>query len=90
MKTGVIVLAHRPVPETVRVAQWYADRLSERGRRNVRVAYHSGAPYSDDVLREMNAGGINTVVVLPLLVAEGNLSVWEMPKRIGMPDNSCS
>jgi hypothetical protein len=35
MKTGVIVLAHRPVPETVVVAQWYADRLTERGRKNV-------------------------------------------------------
>ena len=52
-------MAHCPVPETVAVAQWYADRLTERGRKNVRVAYHSGAPYSDDVIREMNAEGIN-------------------------------
>lgn len=90
MISGVIVLAHRPVPETVRVAEWYAERLRERGRKNVRIAYHGGEPYSDDVLREMNSEGINTVVILPLLVAEGDLSVWSMPKRIGMPDNSCS
>lgn len=90
MKTGVMLLCHRPSPECVRVAQWYADRLIERGRKNVRIAYHCGEPSSDRVLREMNSEGINTVVILPLLVAEGDLSVWNMPKKIGMPDNSCS
>ncbi len=91
MKTGVIVLAHRPDESVVPVAEWYARELERRGHRNVHVAYHSGNPNIKDVLVEMNVHGENnTFVVLPLLVAEGNLSVWNMPKNMGMPDNSCS
>jgi sirohydrochlorin ferrochelatase len=91
MKTGVIVLAHRPDESVVPVAEWYARELEKRGHRNVHVAYHSGDPNIRDVLKEMNVHGENnTFVVLPLLVAEGNLSVWNMPKNMGMPDNSCS
>jgi sirohydrochlorin ferrochelatase len=91
MKTGVIVLAHRPDSSVVPVAEWYARRLSERGHKDVRVAYHSGEPNVRDVIAEMNVHGENnTFVILPLLVAEGDLSTWIMPKNIGMPDNSCS
>lgn len=91
MNTGVIVLAHRRAPETEPVAEWYAERLRERGRKNVKVAYHDGSPGVEEVLREIRVPGVNnTMVVLPLLISEGDLSTWVLPKGIGMPDNSCS
>jgi len=91
MNTGVIVLAHRKAPEVEPVAGWYADRLRERGRRNVRVAYHEGSPSVEEVLRDIRVPGTNnTVVVLPLLLSEGDISTWLMPKGMGMPDNCCS
>ena len=91
MNTGVIVLAHRRAPETEPVAERYAEGLRERGHKNVRVAYHEGSPSVEEVLREIRVPGVNnTMIVLPLLISEGDLSTWVMPKGIGMPDNSCS
>jgi len=91
MNTGVILLVHRHGEEVDPVAGWYLERLEEKGHRNVRLAYHEGSPSMEDVLRDIRVPGVNnTVVVLPLLVSEGNLSVWRMPKGMGMPDNSCS
>jgi len=91
MKTGVIILAQKSDESVVPVAEWYAKMLASRGRKNVHVAYHEGDPNIRDVLSAMNVHGENnTFVVLPLLVTEGNLSVWNMPKNMGMPDNCCS
>lgn len=91
MNTGVILLVHRHGEEVDPVARWYLERLKERGHRNVRLAYHEGSPSMEEVLREIRVPGVNnTMVVLPLLVSEGDLSVWRMPKNMGMPDNSCS
>lgn len=91
MKTGVIVLVQNCNDYTRPVAEWYAQKLSERGHQDVNVAYHNGEPDILTVLRRMNVHGQqNVFIVLPLLVSEGNLSIWDMPKRMGMPDNSCS
>ena len=34
--------------------------------------------------------GVDTFCILPITVAEGNQTVWNMPKRIGLPDNAGS
>lgn len=91
MKKGVIVLAHRADGSSVPIAEWYAEGLRARGHADVHVAFHDGDPNIADVLKEMNVHGMNnTFIVLPLILSEGNLTVWEMPRRMGMPDNSCS
>lgn len=90
MIPGTIILANERNEYTEGIVEWYAEQLRQRGRKNVRVAYHNSDPYSDAILREMNSEGVNTIVVLPLLTSEGKMSVWKMPKQIGMPDNSCS
>ena len=91
MKKGVIVLAHRADGSSVPIAEWYAEGLRARGHADVHVAFHDGDPNIADILKEMNVHGMNnTFIILPLILSEGNLTVWEMPKRMGMPDNSCS
>lgn len=92
MKAGTIVLAqHSRNPGEVRFAERCADYLRSRGRKNVRVAFHSGTPGSNEVLEEMFVkDGVDTFCILPLAIAEGNQTVWNMPKGMGLPDNSGS
>ncbi len=91
MKTGVILLAHRPDDSIRPVAEWYAERLEEKGHKDVHLAYQIGDPNVKDVLKMMNVHGQNnTFVVIPLLLFEGDISVWRMPGQMDMPDNSCS
>ena len=88
MKTGVIVLGQHSASAGERsVADRCAEFLKERGRMNVNVAYHYGEPSSDSVMERMNREGVDTFVILPLAVSEGRMTVWEMPRRIGLPDN---
>lgn len=78
-------------PEEREVMTECCSYLAEHGHRNVHPAFHIGEPRSDAVLERMFLEeGIDTFCILPLTVAEGNLTVWNMPKRIGLPDNSGS
>ena len=90
MKTGVIVLGmHSRIPAEVSFAEQCAEYLRSRGRKNVRVAYHDRD--SCEVLESMFVSdGIDTFCILPITVAEGNQTVWNMPRRIGLPDNAGS
>jgi len=91
MKTGVILYSHLSNESARSVAEWYATGLRERGHKDVRVAYHKGNPGIEETLRGMNVHGMNnTFVVIPLLLSEGDLSTWVLPKKMAMPDNSCS
>ncbi len=88
MKTGVMVLAQHSSSEGERaVAERCADYLRANGRKDVHIAYHYGTPSSDDVMESMNRGGVDTFVILPLAISEGKMTVWTMPKKIGLPDN---
>ncbi len=92
MKTGTIVLAqHASIPAECEFAEKCADFLRSRGRRNVRVAYHRGSPSSDEVVTGMfEDEGVDTFCILPLAIAEGNQTVWNMPHAMGLPDNAGS
>lgn len=92
MKAGTIVLAqHSDSPGEVSFAERCAEYLRSRGRKNVRIAFHSGVPNSNDVLEEMfEKDGVDTFCILPLAMAEGNQTIWNMPRRMGLPDNSGS
>lgn len=90
MKTGVMVLGmHSGIPAEVSFAERCAEYLRSRGRKNVRVAFHDRD--SCEVLEGMFVSeGVDTFCILPITVAEGNQTVWNMPKRIGLPDNAGS
>lgn len=89
MKTGIIVLAQSTKNQAV--AEYVADELSKRGRRNVRTGYHFGTPRSDDVLVDMfESDGVDTFCILPLCIAEGRMTIWKMPEQLGLPNNSGS
>ncbi len=92
MKTGIIVLGRDSCNESEnRTVMRCCEYLREHGHRNVFPAFHFGGPRSDDVVREMFLrDGIDTFSILPLAAAEGNMTIWHMPKQIGLPDNSGS
>lgn len=88
MNTGVIVLGqHSDSAGERAVAERCAEYLKGNGRKNVNIAFHYGEPSSDKVMERMNLEGIDTFVILPLSVSEGRMTVWEMPKKLGLPDN---
>lgn len=92
MKTGIVVLGqHSHSINESRVAKRCVDYLESKGHRNVRMAYHHGTPDSLDVISSMFLEeGIDTFAILPLNISEGNMTIWNMPKKIGLPDNSGS
>ena len=92
MKTGIIVLGKNSASTgEQKVVAECCRYLAEHGHRNVYPAFHIGEPRSDRVLKRMFLEeGIDTFCVLPMALAEGNLTIWNMPKRIGLPDNSGS
>ena len=91
MKTGVIVLGmDSGLPDGKRIAEKCAGYLVSAGRKNVRTAYHRGEPSSDAVMLDMFHQGVDTFAILPLTVSEGKLTVWEMPGKLRLPDNSGS
>ena len=91
MKTGVILYSHLCDESSRSMTEWYAERLREKGHKDVRTAYHKGSPSIEETLKNMNVHGMNnTFVVIPMLLSEGDLSTWVLPKEMGMPDNSCS
>lgn len=88
MKSGIIVLAQHAGSEGERsVAERCANYLRSNGRKNVHIGYHYGTPSSDTVMESMNRDGVDTFVVLPLSISEGKMTVWTMPKKLGLPDN---
>ena len=92
MKTGIIVLGHdSESPQGRCIVTKICSYLESKGHRNVFPAFHIGEPRSDEVIRRMfDEYGIDTFSILPVMISEGNLTVWNMPKRIGLPDNSGS
>jgi len=64
--------------------------LESRGRRNVYVGCHTGTPDCYDVFLQMNGDGVDTYCILPLVISEGDTSVWKMPAHLTLPDNSGS
>lgn len=69
----------------------FAEFIRSRGRRNVRVAFHCGLPDSYEVMKSMfQDDGIDTFSIVPLSVAEGSKTIWLMPKKLTLPDNSGS
>ncbi len=92
MKPGTIVLAqHSSIPAERELAERCAGFLRSRGRGNVSVAYHRGGPSSDEVIvRMFEEDGVDTFCILPLAAAEGNQTIWNMPKAMGLPDNAGS
>ncbi|MBE6523221.1 MAG: hypothetical protein E7Z62_08910 [Thermoplasmata archaeon] len=88
MRSGIIVLAQHASSEGERsVAERCADYLRSNGRKNVHIGYHYGSPSSDTVMESMNRDGVDTFVILPLSISEGKMTVWTMPKKLGLPDN---
>jgi len=88
MRSGIIVLAQHANSEGERsVAERCADYLRSNGRKNVHIGYHYGSPSSDTVMESMNRYGVDTFVILPLSISEGKMTVWTMPKKLGLPDN---
>ncbi len=88
MKTGIIVLGqHADSAGENAVAERCAEYLMGNRRKNVNIAFHHGEPSSDEVMERMNMDGIDTFVILPLSISEGRMTVWEMPKKLGLPDN---
>ncbi len=88
MKTGIIVLGqHSDSPGGRRVAERFAEHLESKGRKTVRVAYHSGSPGAEEVMLSMNREGVDTFSIVPLSVSEGRKTVWLMPKGLRLPDN---
>ena len=88
MRTGVIVLGqHSSSPGERAAAERCAEYMASQGRRNVRVAFHSGSPGSEQVMLEMNAEGVDTFAIVPLSISEGRKTVWLMPKGLRLPDN---
>ncbi len=87
MKTGVILLAQHRVPDESRIAGECADYIRSKGHPAVRVAYFRGSAPPFDVMQEMNSKGVDTFCILPLVVSEGKMSVWDMPAALHLPDN---
>jgi len=92
MKTGIIVLGNSGSDDSERdVLMRCCDYLRTRSHKRVHPAFHHGEPRSDAVMERMFINEeIDTFCVLPLAVAEGNMTIWLMPKQIGLPDNSGS
>ena len=92
MKTGTIVLGICSSSEGEREAiDRCVDYLVGKGRRNVRPAFYHGTPDAYDVMKGMFLNeGIDTFCILPICIAEGDLTVWRMPKALTLPDNSGS
>ncbi len=92
MKTGIIVLGHDSDSRECRdFINGMCANLREDGFKNVFPAFHFGEPRSDSVIRSMFTDhGIDTFCILPIVVSEGNMTIWEMPKQLGLPDNSGS
>jgi len=73
------------------VANRCAQYLKERGRKNVSIAYNYGSPLAEEVIeRMMGSEGVDTFCILPLTVAEGNLTLWVMPKQFTEPGDAKS
>jgi sirohydrochlorin ferrochelatase len=88
VKTGILIIGRDSRADgSVRSATALRDYLETKGRKNIRVAYHSGSPRPMDVMREMHRDGIDTFCILPQTVFEGRLTVWLMPADAGLPDN---
>ncbi len=92
MKTGTIVLGICSSSEGERkVIDRCVDYLVDKNRRNVRPAFYHGAPGAYDVMKDMFLNeGVDTFCILPICIAEGDLTVWRMPKALTLPDNSGS
>lgn len=92
MKTGIIVLGHDSGSPQGRInVMKICSYLESKGHRGVFPAFHIGEPRSDEVIRRMfDENRIDTFSILPVMISEGNLTIWNMPKRIGLPDNSGS
>ena len=92
MKTGIIVLGHDSNSRQCRnIIDRTCEDLRKDGFRNVSPAFHFGEPRSDSVIRSMFTDhGIDTFCILPITVSEGNMTIWNMPKQLGLPDNSGS
>ncbi len=78
---------HSDSPGERKVAEMCARFLEENGRKNVRIAFHSGSPGSEEVMLDMNREGVDTFAIVPLSVSEGRKTVWLMPKAMRLPDN---
>ncbi len=88
MKTGTILLAqHSSSPGERMIAERCAEYLRSKGRKDVRIAFHSGSPGSEEVMLAMNEEGIDTFAIVPLSISEGRKTVWLMPNAMGLPDN---
>ncbi len=80
---------HSRISSEVSFAERCAAYLRSKGRSNVRVAYHDRD--SCEILEDMFVtDGIDTFCILPITIAEGNQTIWNMPKRLGLPDNAGS
>jgi sirohydrochlorin ferrochelatase len=92
VKTGIIVLGHdSESPQGRSIVMKICSYLESKGHRNVFPAFHIGEPRSNGVIRMMfEEHGVDTFSILPVMISEGNLTIWNMPKRIGLPDNSGS
>ena len=83
MITGVMVLGFdSEIPECRRVTEECVRRLAERGHSNVVRAFYRGHPSETEALDELTALHADPIVVLPLVVSEGELSVHRMPKAM--------
>lgn len=91
MNIGVMVLGFdSEIPSSRQVAEECAAKLRKRGHSNVVAAYYRGHPSEQEAVDQLASMKADPIIVLPLVVSEGELSVHLMPKAMGMPDNCCS
>ena len=91
MRTGTIVLGISSSDGERRVVERCVGYLVNKGRSNVRPAFYRGKPDSYSVMKDMFLNeGIDTFCILPICIAEGDLTIWRMPKALTLPDNSGS
>ena len=88
MKTGVIVYGtDSDNPSECATIEGIVSFLDARGHKNVRAGFYHGDPGADKVMYEMFEDGVDTFAILPMVLAEGRMSIWLMPEKIHLPDN---
>jgi hypothetical protein len=88
MKGGTILLIRDSNdPSELSLAEKARSYLEDKGVLNIRIASHKGFPPIAEVMDSMFEEGTDSFAIIPMLISEGRLSTWIMPKEAGIPDN---
>ncbi|MDD3232857.1 MAG: CbiX/SirB N-terminal domain-containing protein [Candidatus Methanomethylophilus sp.] len=85
-KNGILILGYGSrKPELENIVSTQAARLRARGWDNVYEGYFRvNSPTQAEVLRQVAADGVEDLLVLPYLIAEGRLTYELMPAQWGL------